>query len=108
MTSILNFTAYAGASWDEQVTWSGQNISARAITMNLRRKRGATAALVLTEGNGRITVTAPSTGEFTINLSATETAALSGEYVYELTLAEDADATSAAQLIRGILNVIPS
>lgn len=107
VSSRLNFEIDAGASWDESVTWDGQGITDRALRMHIRRKRGGDLVLELTEGNGRLNVINGNSGHFTINLDASETVGLSGEYVYDLELADDADATDVVKLIRGYIYVRP-
>lgn len=107
VSSRLNFEIDAGASWDESITWDGQNITSRTLRMQIRRKRGGDLVLELTEGNGRINVVDGSSGQFTINLNATETASLSGEYVYDLELVDDSDSTDVVKLIRGYIYVWP-
>jgi len=102
---ILNFIIDAGASWNESITWSGQNISERTLRMQLKRKRGGSLELEMTEGNGRIVVVNGNSGHLTLNLNATETAALSGEYVYDLELVSDTVATDVVKLIRGVIFV---
>ncbi len=102
---ILNFIIDAGASWNEAITWDGQNISNRTLRMQLKRKRGGSVELELTEANGRIVVINGNSGHFTLNLNATETAALSGEYVYDLELMSDSVSTDVVKLVRGVLFV---
>lgn len=102
---ILNFVIDAGASWNEAITWSGQDITDRTLRMQLKRKRGGAVELELTEANGRIVVINGNSGHFTFNLNATETAALSGEYVYDLKLMSDSVSTDVVKLVRGVLFV---
>jgi hypothetical protein len=106
-TSRLNFEIDAGASWNEAVQWSGQDIRSHTLRMQIRRKRGGELILELTEGNGRIVVTNGNSGHFTISLNANETAPLIGEYVYDLEIVDDADSTDVVKLIRGFIYVWP-
>jgi len=106
-SSRLNFEIDAGASWNESIIWQNQNITGRSLRMQLKRKRGGQSLLDLTTGNGRIVVVDATEGSFTLNLNATETAELSGEYVYDLELVEDSDATDVVKLVHGRLYVWP-
>jgi hypothetical protein len=99
------FTIDQGATWSREVTWTGQNITGYTVRMQLRRKVTDESAIIeLSTTNGKIALTSPSTGMVTLNLTATETAALSGEYVYDLEFVNGAVVT---RLLEGRVSVSP-
>lgn len=90
--NIYNFTINQGETFSKSVTWKDAagvvvNLTGYTARMQLRRKvNSETIEKSLTTENGGILITAPLTGVITMFMSATDTAFLSGVYVYDLEL----------------------
>lgn len=103
MAGEHNFTIDQGATWNRQITWEGQNITGFTARMYLKRSRDDVAsALQLTTENSRIVLTTPASGLLTLTLTAAQTEALTGSYVYDLELVNGATVT---RLLQGIIAI---
>lgn len=107
----LDFTIQQGETWTRQITWdidgTAVNITGYTGRMYLKRDYTDTAtAFELTTGNGRITLTTPASGIFTLSISSTSTDTLSGEYVYDLEMESGGGVVTV--LLRGSISVLPS
>jgi hypothetical protein len=77
--------------------WDFTDYTAR---MQIRRTLNSTTPMIeLTTENGGITFSNPAQGELTVSMSATETAALTSDGVYDLEIINDAGEVS--RLIQG-------
>lgn len=107
----LDFCIQQGETWTRQITWDidGTPVNITAYTGRMFLKRDysdSAAAFELTTGNGRIILTTPASGVFTLSISATLTDTLSGEYVYDLEMESGSGAVTV--LLRGVISVLPS
>jgi hypothetical protein len=99
-----------GATFLRQFTWTDENevpvnLTGFTARMHIRTTvAAASTTLELTTANGRITLN-PSQGTITLQLTATETAALAAKrYVYDLELVSGASVT---RLLQGAFTVSP-
>lgn len=90
-SGLHNIIADQGATFSYTVTWKDSkrtpiNVTGYTARMHVRSsKTASTTILVLTTENGRISVSSPTNGEFTLTVSATDMAAiLEDRYVYDL------------------------
>ena len=108
--NIHNFTVNQGATLSKSVIWRNSagvvvDLTGYTARMQLRRKiNSETVDKSLTTENGGILITAPLTGVVTIFMSATDTALLSGVYVYDLELV---NAGVVKRLLQGMITVDP-
>jgi hypothetical protein len=109
MAGINNFEIDQGATWVRDVIWKAGSpavvvdITGYTARMYLKRSyRDSTAALELTTENGRIAITGVE-GKTTLTLTAAETAALSGQYVYDLELLRSVGVVK--RLVQGVITM---
>lgn len=99
-----------GATLALQVVWTDQNAAAINLTgytarLTARRHYGGSVLFSLTSAAGDIVFTSPTTGTFTVNLTAVATALLPVIVgVYDLELVSG---TFVARLLQGALTVSP-
>jgi tRNA threonylcarbamoyladenosine modification (KEOPS) complex Pcc1 subunit len=96
----------AGETFNRSMTWYdssnvGVDMTGWTGRMHLRRAASDASALYeLTTSNSRITL--GSAGEITLAISATDTASLSGSYVYDLELV---NGSTVIRLIQGTITI---
>lgn len=107
MSDPVELTIYQGATWNSQFQWFNDDATPIDLTgytgrMQLRRViTDASPAFELTTANGRMTLDAQ--GRVNVTISATDTATLSGEYVFDCEVISGAVVT---RLVRGTITVI--
>jgi len=89
--NVYNFSINQGETFAKQITWrdsAGDLINLTGYTAQMHLKRAAkdlNSLFELTNANSRITL-GGAAGTIALSISAADTAALSGEYVYDLEL----------------------
>ena len=108
MTSnVYNFTINQGETFSKLITWRDSagaliNLTGYTARMDLRRKPTDTSAsLSLTTANSRI-VLGGALGTITLSISATDTAGLTGVYVYDLELV---NGSNVKRLLQGQIQI---
>jgi hypothetical protein len=108
MTSnVYNFTINQGETFSKLITWRDSagaliNLTGYTARMDLRRKATDTTSLLsLTTANSRI-VLGGALGTITLAISATETALLTGVYVYDL---EMVNGSNVKRLLQGQIEI---
>lgn len=104
-----DFVVKQGATFAKHVTWlnpsgGAVNVTGYTARMHLRRKiTDSDPAFILTTENGRITLGGV-TGTVDLLISASDTATLSGNYVYDLELVSG---DYVKRLLQGTITVDP-
>lgn len=104
----VNLIMFQGATWSPMFQWFNADgapidISAYTGRMQLRRTfSDVSPAFEITTANGRMTLDAQ--GRVNITVSATDTASLSGEYIFDCELVNGSNVT---RLVQGTITVDP-
>lgn len=85
-----DFKIYQGATFSRVITWKDESgalvdLTGYSARMQIRKKIDGDSIIELTTSNGRITL-GGAAGTITLNISATDTAALLSNGVYDLEL----------------------
>lgn len=105
--TTYDFTINQGETFSKVITWkdaaeSPIDLTGYTATMHLRRKiADVEPAFTLTTENSRVTL-GGAAGTVTLTISATDTAAMSGKYVYDL---EMVNVSTVKRLIQGSITV---
>lgn len=87
---VYDFTIYQGATFSRVITWKDEsetlvNLTGYTARMQIRQRIGGDTLIALTTENSRIAL-GGTAGTITLNVSATDTAALTMDGVYDLEL----------------------
>ncbi len=92
-TGVWNFICNQGATFYVPITWQDENLDYIDLTdyeirMRVKTSRSASTSIIeLTTGNGRVDLTGPTGGTFTMTIDAADTENLEqGRYRYDLEL----------------------
>jgi tRNA threonylcarbamoyladenosine modification (KEOPS) complex Pcc1 subunit len=107
--NVYDFVLKQGETFQKEMVWKDNtgaiiDITGYTARMQLRvNASDAAAAVSMTTENGKITITGAD-GKITLNLSASETAALSGSFLYDL---EIVNGSTVTRLLQGRIKVDP-
>lgn len=110
MAERYNIDLDAGSDWSQEFLYQDPDgtpidLTGGSASLVIRRAiPGSDAALTLTSPSGGLTIT-PEDGSILIEITRTQSAALSGRYVYELHYTSAGD--KRERLIEGSVNVNP-
>ena len=105
--NVYNFIVKQGETFSKQITWNDEagspiNLTGYTARMFLKRAVTDTTSLFdLTTINSRITLGGVA-GTILLSISATDTATLTGEYVYDLELV---DGSAIKRLLQGRIKI---
>lgn len=108
MGNTYDLVASQGATFDVDISWtdaSGNAIDLTGYTgqMKVKKNYGATEIIELTSANGRIVISAPTSGVVKLLISSTDTASLAnGTYKYDLMMDSG---TAVTKLLSGAFTV---
>jgi hypothetical protein len=107
MASISNLTIDQGTTYTVSISVNDDTGSARNLTGYTGRSQMRRSYYSSSNTSFTVTITNPSAGEITLNLSAAQTANVkAGRYVYDLELV-NSNTLAVERVVEGIVTVYP-